>query len=192
MEDPAAGTLPDEVHLARRIVSAAPGVDRDAEAGFCRLLGPRIRRYGLRHLRDADEAADLMQHVLMMVLEKLRAGALRDPAQVVSFVFGTCRRVVLDQQRGSRRREKLLEAYGDDLPIADIAPAPRLDHERVARCLESLPERERTVLVMTFHEDRDAAHVAGQLGLTAGNVRVIRHRALERLRDCVTAGGGAA
>ncbi len=181
-----------EARLAWRIASAAPRVDREAEAEFCRLLAPRVRRYGLRHLRDADEAADLMQHVLMKVLEKLRTGALRDTAQVVSFVFGTCRLVVLDLRRGSLRRERLLEAYGEDLPFADIAPAPRVDHERVGICLEKLSERERAVLVMTFHEDRDAGEVAGQLGLSAGNVRVIRHRALERLRDCVTAGAGAA
>lgn len=184
--------LAAEAELARRIASAAPGIDGEAEARFCRLLAPRIRRYGLRHLRDADEAADLMQHVLLKVLEKLRAGELRDPAQVVSFVFGTCRLVVLDQRRGALRRDRLLETYGEDLPFADIAPAPRVDHERIERCLETLAERERSVLVMTFHEDRDAGEVAGQLGLTAGNVRVIRHRALGRLRDCVMAGGGAA
>lgn len=181
-----------EAVLARRIASAAPQVDGEAEAEFCRLLAPRVRRYGLRHLRDADEAADLMQHVLLKVLEKLRTGALRDPEQVVSFVFGTCRLVVLDLRRGSLRRERLREAYGEDLPFADIAPAPRVDHERVERCLETLSERERSVLVMTFHQDRNAGDVAGQLGLTAGNVRVIRHRALEHLRDCVTAGAGAA
>ena len=192
MEEEAIDPSRPEALLARRIASAAPGVDRDAEAEFCRLLAPRVRRYGMRHLRDADEAADLMQHVLLKVLEKLRTGALRDPEQVISFVFGTCRLVVLDLRRGNLRRNRLLEAYGEDLPYADIAPAPRVDHERVERCLETLTERERSVLVMTFHEDRDAGQVAGQLGLTAGNVRVIRHRALERLRACVTAGGGAA
>jgi RNA polymerase sigma-70 factor (ECF subfamily) len=191
MDDEADNPLQAEVVLARRIASAAPGLDGEAEAGLYRLLAPRVRRYGLRHLRDAEAAADLMQHVMLKIIEKLRAGALRDPEQIVSFVFGTCRLVVLDLRRGSLRRERLLEAYGEDLPFADIAPAPRVDHERVERCLETLSERERSVLVMTFHEDRDASDVAGQLGLTAGNVRVIRHRALERVRDCVTAGGGA-
>ena len=192
MDVEADNPLKAEVVLARRIASAAPGLDGEAEAELCRLLAPRVRRYGLRHLRDAEAAADLMQHVMLMILEKPRARALRDPEQIVSFVFGTCRLVALDLRRGSLRRERLLEAYGEDLPFADIAPAPRVDHERVERCLETLSERERSVLVMTFHEDRDAGEVASQLGLTAGNVRVVRHRALQRLRDCVTAGGGAA
>jgi RNA polymerase sigma-70 factor (ECF subfamily) len=181
-------SLDDDAELARRVAGAAPGIDRDAEALLCRRLGPRVRRYGLRHLRDADAAADLMQHVMMMILEKLRAGELRDPGQIVSFVFGTCRRVVLDQRRGAFRRERLLEEYGEDLAIADIAQAPRLDHGRVERCLAELPERERSVLVMTFHQEKNAGEVARELALTPGNVRVIRHRALERLRRCVIGG----
>lgn len=192
MDEATSNSLLAEAELARRIASAAPDLDREAEAALCRLLAPRVRRYGLRHLRDAEAAADLMQHVMLMTLEKLRAGALRDPEQIVSFVFGTCRLVVLDMRRGSLRRERLLEAYGEDLPYADIAPEPRVDDERIERCLGTLSERERTVLVTTFYEDKDAADVAKQLGLKAGNVRVIRHRALERLRDCVMAGGGAA
>lgn len=186
MNDTPVQTLADEVELARRIASAAPGVDGDAETELCRRLGPRVRRYGLRHLREREAAADLMQQVLLMTIEKMRAGALREPERLVSFVFGICRMVVLDLRRGQARRDRLLEKFGDDLTIADIAIAPRLDQERIARCLGALAERERSVLVMTFQEDQGAEEVGRLLGLTAGNVRVIRHRALERVRDCVT------
>jgi RNA polymerase sigma-70 factor, ECF subfamily len=48
------------------------------------------------------------------------------------------------------------------------------------------------VLVMTFYDDRPADAVAQELKLSAGNVRVIRHRGLERLRGCMTAEEGAA
>jgi RNA polymerase sigma-70 factor (ECF subfamily) len=70
--------------------------------------------------------------------------------------------------------------------IADASVAPRLDQERLSSCLDRLSERERSVVLMTFYEDKQADEVAALLALTAGNVRVIRHRALERLRDCVT------
>jgi RNA polymerase sigma-70 factor (ECF subfamily) len=62
---------------------------------------------------------------------------------------------------------------------------PRLDTERLTACLERLGERERTILVLTFRSDSTSSEVAQQLGLTAANVRVIRHRALARLRLCV-------
>ena len=75
------------------------------------------------------------------------------------------------------------------LEIADIAVAPRLDDERVAACLERLLERERSVLVMTFYEDKRSDEVAGALGLTAGNVRVLRHRGIAKMRNCVNGPG---
>lgn len=177
-----------EVRAARRIAAAAPGEARDAEAELYRLLAPRARRYGLRHLRDAHAAADLMQQVMALTIEQLRSGQLREPQRVLSFVLGACRLTVMDQRRGERRREDLLQRYAADLPLADIHIAPRLDHQRVADCLERLPERERSVLVMSFYDDQSSDAVAQQLGLSAGNVRVIRHRGIDKLRRCVDAG----
>lgn len=175
-----------EAELARRIGASVPGEARKAEAELYRRLAPRIRLYGRKHLRDDHAAADLAQQVMLMTIEKLRAGHLREPERVVSFVFGTCRMMTMETRRGQSRREQLLQQYGDDLPIADASIAPRLDEERIAACLDRLPERERSVVLMTFYEDRRADEVAGLLGLHAGNVRVIRHRAIRRLRDCVT------
>jgi len=181
-----------EARLARRIAAAAPGEARDAEAELYRLLAPRARRFGLRHLRDAHAAADLMQHVMTLTIEQLRSGRLREPERVLSFVLGACRLTVMDQRRVERRREDLLRRYADALPIADLQIAPRLDHQRVADCLERLPERERSVLVMTFFDDQPSDAVGAQLGFSAGNVRVIRHRGIDKLRRCVDSGTRAA
>jgi len=185
MEGETTTDLGPEAALARRIAAAAPGLDAAAEAELYRRLGPRVRLYGRRHLRDDEEAHDLMQQVMLTTLEKLRAGELREPGRIVSFVFGMCRMVTLDIRRGARRRDALLEKFGADLPYADIAIAPRLDEARVAACLERLGERERSVLLLSFYEEETAEKVGDTLGLSAGNVRVIRHRAMERLRACV-------
>jgi len=181
-----------EAQLAQRIAHAPAGAARDAEAQLYRLLAPRVRRYGQRHLRDDHTADDLMQHVMALAIEKLRSGALDEPRRIVSFVFGACRMTVLDLLRGQRRRDELLRRHADDLPLADLHVAPRLDHERVARCLERLPERERAVLVLSFYEEQPAEAVGHSLGLSAGNVRVIRHRGIDRLRRCVDGGRRAA
>jgi RNA polymerase sigma-70 factor (ECF subfamily) len=181
-----------EGRLARQIAAAPPGEAAQAEGDLYRLLAPRVRRYGLRHLRDEHAAADLMQHVMALAIEQLRGGGLREPERVVSFVLGACRMTVLELRRGSRRREALLERHGAELAIADIAQPARLDHERLADCLQRLAERERAVLLLSFYEERPAAEVAVQLGLSAGNVRVIRHRGIARLRSCIEAGRSAA
>jgi len=153
-----------------------------AESEFYRRLAPRVRLYCLKHLRDRQAASDLVQQVLMLTLERLRAGKLRDAERLVSFVFGTCRMTVLELRRTGARRERLLQRYASDVPMADPSSAPRLDHARLVGCLEALSERERSVLVMTFYEDQPAKQVAAALALSEGNVRVIRHRGLERLR----------
>jgi len=150
-------------------------------------MAPRIRLYGLRHLRDEQAAADLVQQVLMMTIESMRAGKVRDLGKIESFVLGTCRMVVLEIRRGGARRERLLEQY---LPPVSAFPEPAPDLDKLAECLGRLAERERSVVVMTFYEEHRSEAVADALGLSNENIRVIRHRALGRLRKCMS--GGAA
>ena len=121
--------------------------------------------------------------------ETLLAYWLREPDRVLSFVLGSCRMTLRDLRRTESRREDLLQVYGDAVSIADVHMAPRLDHRRVADCLERLAERERSVLVLTFYEDQPSEAVAAHLGLSPGNVRVIRHRGIEKLRRCVDPAG---
>jgi RNA polymerase sigma-70 factor (ECF subfamily) len=47
------------------------------------------------------------------------------------------------------------------------------------------------VLVMSFFDDQPSDAVGRELGLSAGNVRVIRHRGIDKLRRCVEAGAQA-
>jgi RNA polymerase sigma-70 factor, ECF subfamily len=175
----------DDAALAQAIAAAAPGVDMAAETELYRRLAPRVRLYGLRHLRNAAAADDLMQQVLLMTLERLRAGKLRQPEKLASFVLGTCRMVVLELRRGTARREGLLRMYGDTSEAIESPEPCDRDEAKLAGCLEGLPERERSVLVMVFFADQPADAVARELGLSPGNARVIRHRALVKLRECM-------
>jgi RNA polymerase sigma-70 factor (ECF subfamily) len=179
----------EDADLVRHIAAAPPGSARDAEAELYQRLAPRVRLYGLRHLRSEAAAADLMQQVLLLTLESLRAGRLREPARLASFVLGTCRMVVRDLRRGAERRQQLLEQFGRDLGGAEVSEAQEVDTERLADCLGRLPERDRSVLILTFYAERRTEEVAADLGLSPANVRVIRHRALGRLRRCVTGEG---
>ncbi len=173
-----------DAELVRRI-----GVgDREAEEELFRRMARRIHLYGLRHLRDAAAAEDLTQQVLITTLEALRAGRLREPAKLASFVLGTCRMTVIDLRRAAQRKERLLELYGADLDRAATVSAPNLHNDQLRRCVKNLNERERTVVVMSFYDEEAGADVASLLGISEANVRVIRHRAIHRLRECI---GGA-
>ena len=173
--------------LARRVAAAGRGAT-EAESELCRRLAPRVRLYGLRHLRDAAAADDLVQDVLVLTLERLRAGRVREPERLASFVLGACRLVVRNQWRGRRRREELLGRFAFAFPRETTTDTLTLDRGRLRECLARLAERERTVLVLTFYAEQPSAEIAARLGTSPENVRTVRHRAFGRLRDCVTGG----
>src|SRR6478672_9373055 len=100
-----------DADIAPRIAAG----DREAEAELCRRMGPRIRLYGLRHLRSPSAADDLVQHVLLKALEALRTARLREPDKLAHFVLGTCRMTVLELRRSTERQQALLAMYGGDL-----------------------------------------------------------------------------
>jgi RNA polymerase sigma-70 factor, ECF subfamily len=170
--------------LARRI--AAPGHAPREEAELCARFGARVRLYGLRHLRDAVAAEDLVQRVLLLVLEKLRAGEVREPERVASFILGSARMIAKEMRRGSTREVAL---DGEMHHARADHRADPLASDHLHRCIEGLTERERTVILLSFYGDRSAAEVASSLSLEEGNVRVIRHRAVRRLRTCMDGGG---
>jgi len=169
--------------IVRRI-SARDSLSREAEAELCRRFAERARFYGLRHLRDEDRAHDLAQAVLVAVLEAARAGRIADHDKVERFVLGTCRNVALRMRENDDKQGVL---SSDDAPLAEaLAPAvDRVEIGALMRCLSAIDERARNVVLLSFHEGRDAAEIATILATTSGNVRVMRHRALAALRRCL-------
>ncbi len=165
----------------------------EAETEICARFAPRIRVFARRHLRDAHAADDFTQEILLAVIQAVRAGRIEQPERMGAFVLGVCRMMLRDSRRSARRREELVERFGADL-VAEAAPPaePPLDTKRLEHCMAKLAETERAVLALTFYADRAAPEIAAELGISAGNVRVVRHRALTRLTACVRRGEGGA
>jgi RNA polymerase sigma-70 factor (ECF subfamily) len=176
----------DDGELARRI-ARGPSTEADAaETEVARRFAPRIRLFGLRRLRDHAAAQDLVQEVLVTTIEALRTGRIEQPERLASFVLGACRMTIVNQRRGEQRRARILAQFGDDLaPAPDSSRGSALDRDRLAACLEGLPIRDRTVVALTFYLERSADEIARELGTSPGNIRVLRHRALGRLHDCL-------
>ena len=177
----------DETDLsdAEMVGRISSGEDREAEALLFRRMSPRVHLYGLRYLRDQHAAEDLAQQVLIKVLLALRAGRLREPEKLAAFVMGTSRMTVLDIRRGAHRKERLLEMFGPQFATTFEPTTVHLDKDRLTRCVQSLKERERAVVVQTFYNEETGAVVAEMLGVSEANLRVIRHRAIRQLRDCM-------
>ena len=152
---PSRSFCPD-AELARRIAARPAGAATAEEAELYRRLAPRVRLYGLRHLRSEAGAADLAQHVLVLAIEKLRTGQVREPERIASFVLSTARLVARDLRRAmARRREDstLMAGVVETMPAAEAPPEP-LDLDRLRRCLDALAERDRTVIVLSFSTGR--------------------------------------
>jgi RNA polymerase sigma-70 factor (ECF subfamily) len=175
-----------DADLARAIAAQGSETAAAAESELYRRFAPRLRLYGLRHLRDEEAARDLVQQVMLVALEKLRGGLVRELDQVASFILGVSRTMAKDLKRLEWRREKLrgtfLPSSLVEAPASDIT----LDLDRLERCLARLADRERSVVLLTFYAEKSGGEVSQELQVTEGNVRVIRHRAIERLRTCMT------
>jgi hypothetical protein len=147
-----------DVDLAVRVAAS----DGEAEAELFRRLAPRIRLYGLRHLRDRTAADDLVQDVILTTFDSLREGKVRDPRVLGSFVLGTCRKVLANLRRGERRRRELLERHGRELVPEFSEPEPLLDLDRRPLSRRPVPPTHgrRIVVLRRAQRGRDR-HRAG-------------------------------
>lgn len=171
--------------LVARIVE-----DRDRRAAESELYARFARRvylFGVARLRSAPAAEDLVQDVLTTVIERARAGAVREPDKLASFVLGTCRMLVQNRVRDAARRTRILAMYDDPREASTGAPEPADGPalELLAECMHALADRDRSVLLLTFYAELDGPAIARELGVEPSHVRVLRHRALARLQGCV-------
>lgn len=149
------------------------------------ILGPRLRLVA-RRWAPPHEVEDLAQEALVIVLEARRAGRLREPAELAPFAVGVVRNLARSGRRREARRAELVSRLA---PTPAPAPPPdAIDSRRLAEHLRRLPWREMDVLVRSYAQGEPAEAIAADLGTTPGNVRVLRHRALARLRELFLAG----
>ena len=96
-----------------------------------RRFAPRVRLYGRRHLRSDAAADDLAQDVLLRTIERLRAGEVRRPEDIGSFILGTSRMMAHGERRVTRRREALAARFIET--AVDTAPASTGDARHASR-----------------------------------------------------------
>ncbi len=154
-----------------------------AERAICERYGGRVRRFAEHHLRDAQLAADVTQEVFLVVIDAMRRGRIEQPDRLGAFILATCRHLVWDENRGEGRRRRPLPELGPE--AVELPAVGEIDRFRLERCLMRLAEREMGVVVLTYIADWPPERIATAFGTTPGNVRVIRHRAMARLRACL-------
>ena len=174
-----------DAELAGAITLQPAGTATAAEDELYRRFAPRVRLFGLKHLRDEMAAQDLAQQVLLMTIERLRAGEVRNLEQIGSFILGASRMTCGTVRRTERRRQGLHAQFDVPAGVDASSTSDVFGVAAVGRCLGALRERDRAVLIQTYYADRSSSEIARALGMTDGAVRVTRHRALSQMRECL-------
>ncbi|MGB9280594.1 MAG: sigma-70 family RNA polymerase sigma factor [Pseudonocardiaceae bacterium] len=175
------------------LVAAAVNGDRAAVERVLRSIRPLVVRYCRARVGGQEKtfasADDVAQEVCLAVLTALPS--YRDQGRpFLSFVYGIASHKVADAHRSSARNRS--EPVPEVPEVVDHTEGPEAQvvqaefTARMARLLDTLPERQREVLMLRVVVGLSAEETAEVVGSTPGAVRVAQHRALNRLHKVLT------
>jgi RNA polymerase sigma-70 factor, ECF subfamily len=150
----------------------------------------RIRVFACRRLGDPALAEDVAQETLRRVIEALRAERVANLEALPAFVFQTARHICMQRARSERRERSAMERIGqreESTAPPDALKRLITEEERaeVRRALDALDEKDRRLLRLLYFDQADPEDAARQLGVSAGALRVRKHRALARLSEAL-------
>lgn len=161
-------------------------------------LRERLRLFAARRLRSWAEAEDVVQEAFRRAVQSLHEDKVQNLEAMPAFLYQTVVHICQHRALSAGREARALRG------LASVEPEPvskdadplqmLLSEERrhaVREAMSQLESADREVLSLSYVEALEAAEIGRRLGLTAGNVRVRRHRALKRLAEllAVTRGG---
>ena len=157
------------------VVVAAQRGDRRAFAELYRRFHRAVHGVVLAKVRYGD-AADLVQDVFAIVLERLRQ--LGEPAAFPGWILSIARNKAIDHVRGKKPIP-----MGEDLPELPVEASRRPEAEQVLAALRELPEAYQETMILRLVEGMNGPEIAEQTGLSPGSVRVNLHRGMKLLRE---------
>jgi RNA polymerase sigma-70 factor (ECF subfamily) len=164
----------------------------DFEA-IVRQYRPKIFRFALASLRDADVAETIAQDCFLKAFKA--QDRFRHDCSMDTWLMQIAVNLVRDQIRNRRfqfwRRARLsakpVERLSDWLSNGEkSAEVKTLLKEKVSAvwdAAESLPERQRTVFLLRFVEDMELLEIAAVTGMKEGTVKTHLFRALQAVRE---------
>lgn len=189
---PATATEPSDETLATRVKDG----DFPAFDELVRRHEGRMFNFLCSKAGDRRDAEDLAQKTFVTVYQKI---ALYDPAhRFETWLYTIARRLAIDHYRHTARRPDL--RGGDDMPegVETGTPSDTLAAAEEKDALwtairEQLSDAQFTALWLRYEEDLPVAEVAAAMRKTTTNIKVMLHRARERLAaEWRSAGGTAA
>lgn len=154
--------------------------DRAAFEELYRRYSRPVLGLALRRLGDRGTAEDAVQETFASIWRAARTyRPERGPG--APWLYTVARNAISD--RGRARPEPVAEAA--DLASTEAGPSERAESEwlswRVHRALESLPERERSVLELAYWSELSQSEIAERLRVPLGTVKTRTRTGLGRL-----------
>jgi RNA polymerase sigma-70 factor (ECF subfamily) len=174
-------TLPPD-ELKALVVKAQDG-DTDAFGKIYDAYLTPIYRYVVFRFPE-DLAEDLVSDIFVKAWEKLHTYRVMAGVPFSAWLFRIARYAVIDAYRSQRGFEDLNEEIVDENSESD----PKLRTERalsvsiVRRAIAKLPHDFRDVILLHYIAGLGHSEVATALRMTEGYVRIIKFRALKKLK----------
>jgi len=147
---------------------------------------PDLLAYFLRRVEVAEDAADLLNEVLLVIWRK--AGSLPgDHTEARMWMFGVARNVLSTHRRASGRRSALHERLREQLAEPHGGDDQDGDGSDVQAALAQLEPLDQEVMRLLFWDGFSQAQVAALLGMPEGTVRSRTHRARQRMKQTLGA-----
>ena len=137
----------------------------------------RLRRLGFLLTGDWGEGEELAQETLVRVY--WRWSLVRHHAHPEAYA----RKVLVNRHRSLLRRLRLEASHAGRERAETVDLGPREELLVVREAIRRLPVRQRTVLVLRYHEDLPEREVARLLRVPVGTVKSLGNRAMARLRQ---------
>ena len=132
-----------------------------------------------RFCGNADDALDVLQEVFAYLFAKFPGFELR--SQLKTFLYPAVKNISLNRARAQRRIVPLSDARAEGLTNSRSTPAAQ--RAGILQWLDALPENERELVLLRYHDAMSLREIAGCLTMPLGTVKSTLHRALCRLRE---------
>jgi RNA polymerase sigma factor (sigma-70 family) len=140
-----------------------------------------------------DDSIEIYNSVFSIFYEKIQQTDFENFRKLKSYVFSIAEYKVKEfyREKVNRRRNESIEDEHYSRYIIAVSNTKQAEIEeqidQVMACFEQLNEKERTVLSLVYKEGKLLWEVAQILAIGEGNVRVIKHRALAKIRKRLSA-----
>lgn len=149
---------------------------REAFTSLFSQMSPRLYRTALGILGNPHDAADALQEA------GLKAYRYFDKLHQAEAGAAWLSRILINACYDQGRKRSRITPIGLDVEREEAAEIPAETDWELVQALQTLPEEQRTTVVLRFFQDLTVPQIAAVMNVPEGTIKSRLHAALSRLR----------